>query len=180
MNFTAWLNQRRKKSLLSWLLQIGSNFFFQKSSKIITKKQLLSQECILRSDIESAWDQYGWSTRSYAIFSWFLLDFESQYSGLKPLKLENYHTFGMFSTWAFTWYTPGMLAPPRGKTGCPAPKSMSCPAQWNWLNLRGAAGQNWFHWWPLFIRPSNYTGWKSRKIFSFDFVYRLRLFCWQK
>ena len=69
MNFTAWLNQRRKKSLLSWLWQIGSNFFFQKSSKIITKKQLLSQECILRSDIESAWDQYGWSTRSYAIFS---------------------------------------------------------------------------------------------------------------
>ena len=29
MNFTAWLNQRRKKSLLSWLWQIGSNYFYQ-------------------------------------------------------------------------------------------------------------------------------------------------------
>ena len=90
-------------------------------------------------------------------------------------------------------YIPGMVAPPhpappRGKTGCPAPQKAGLapprPAPQNWQIPRGAAGQNWLQI-PL-MAPFHYAyklcirGRKSRKIFSFDFVYRLWLSCSQK
>ena len=80
----------------------------------------------------------------------------------------------------------GRPAPPREKQAAPPRKKQALPrpAPWNWQNPRGAAGQNWLQI-PL-MAPFHYAyklcirGRKSRKIFSFDFVYRLWLSCSQK
>ena len=104
-------------------------------------------------------------------------------SFVSPNKL-----FMKISLGSLPLYIPGMVAPPHPapqKNGLPRPaKSRPCPAPQNLQNPRGAAGQNWLQI-PL-MAPFHYAyklcirGRKRRKIFSFDFVYRLWLSCSQK
>ena len=63
----------------------------------------------------------------------------------------------LFFTLLLQSLTSGMLAPPRGKTGCPAPprekQALPRPAPQKWQNPRGATGKSWL--WIAQIMPTN-------------------------